>query len=265
MTAEPNILILGNSQAAEMQAVVASVNRQVSQAGIRNATDIQAVSRWVAEQDWFADLAIVCQNWPDEFTQQDVTQLLGLFPLARFICCFGMWCESDGRNRDIWPAAIRIPARNAQERIHRELAVLKGEETPLPLTASRNEIFKFDCDHSLPSGTSRSVSVSSPDCEYRRCLEELLSVTGYKIVPDKDRVPYIVLWDMDPWRENLAKEITSYCRQHENTAVIGLMSFATPEMVNAVKACGAVSVIPKLTDAERILREVEDSTALRVR
>jgi hypothetical protein len=95
---------------------------------------------------WHPDLVIVCQQWPDEYTTAEVRELLGAFPLARLICCYGHWCASDGRTRDVWPLSSRVPATLAARRIDLELEVLAGTRWPLPLTASRDEIFLFDPD-----------------------------------------------------------------------------------------------------------------------
>jgi hypothetical protein len=90
------------------------------------------------------DLAVICQHWPDEFTPREVRELLKAFPLARLVCCYGPWCASDGRTRDVWPLAVRVPAALSARRIDLELEVLQGSRAPLPLTASRDEIFLFD-------------------------------------------------------------------------------------------------------------------------
>ena len=259
MTAEPNILILGRTQAAEMQAVVALVWKHVSPKNIQTVSDVETASRLSSEQTWFADLVVVCQNWPDEFSKADVQQLLSLFPLARWVCCFGVWCESDGRNRDLWPPAIRTPARNAEARIRRELAVLKDTHPALPLTASRDETYEFDCAVRFPKTTGFRVRVNSPDFQFRRTLEEMLLAAGHHVIRQQnDQLPDIVLWDADPWSERLAIEIQDFHARHPDVAVLALMTFAHPEMIEAIKACGAVNVVPKLTPHVILLDELED-------
>lgn len=108
----------------------------------------EACARGSAEAE-FPDVVLICQHWPDEFTQHDVRRLLTAFPLARLACCYGPWCESDGRTRDIWPLSVRVPVRCAAGRIARELEVLAGLRASLPLTASRDEIFLFDADEPM--------------------------------------------------------------------------------------------------------------------
>ena len=260
MTAEPKILILGRTQATEMQAVVASVRNHVSQKQIQYFSDIETASRFSSERNWYPDLVVVCQNWPDEFPEADVLQLLSLFPLARWVCCFGVWCESDGRNRDIWPAATRTPARNAEARIRRELAVLQGTHPVLPLTASRDETYEFDSAVPFPKTTCFRVRVDSPDFQYRRTLEEMLRAAGHHVIRQpNDDTPEVLLWDADPWSEDLAIEIRDFHARHPDVAVVAFMTFAHPEMIAAIKACGAVCVVPKLTSHVTLLEELEDA------
>lgn len=110
----------------------------------RFAASLPTTGEASAADDWFPDLVLVCQHWPDEFTERDMLRILALYPLARLTCCYGPWCQSDGRSRDIWPLAARVPVQAAAERIARELEVVAGTRRPLPLTASRDEVFLFD-------------------------------------------------------------------------------------------------------------------------
>ena len=92
-----------------------------------------------------ADLIVVCQSWSDEYTPRDVAALLSAAPLARILCVYGRWCDSDGRTRDVWPLAVRVPAAEFETRLLHERNVLEGTLPPLPLTASRTEIFAAQC------------------------------------------------------------------------------------------------------------------------
>jgi hypothetical protein len=139
------VLVVGDLFSPEMQSVERRVEELArDRSDVRILSDVaQALSRSAADA-WHPDLVIVCQHWPDQYTAAEVRQLLGAFPLARLICCYGVWCASDGRTRDVWPLSTRIPAELAPRRIDLELEVLAGTRWALPLTASRDEIFLFD-------------------------------------------------------------------------------------------------------------------------
>jgi hypothetical protein len=145
-----SLLVIGRAFSSEM----AGVERRVEElardaADVRIAANIpEALARSTAD-GWHADLVIVCQHWPDEYTAAEVRAVLRAFPLARLVCCYGAWCSSDGRTRDVWPLAVRVPAEWAARRIALELEVLAGDRWPLPLTASRDEIVLFDPEMEL--------------------------------------------------------------------------------------------------------------------
>jgi len=153
LLAHSTILVIGDLFSPEMQ----SVERRTEELG-QLGGDIrvfrivgEAVAQFSSDGSQ-PDLVIVCQHWPDEYTTTNVRDLLTAFPLARLVCCYGPWCASDGRTRDVWPLSTRVPAESAARRIDLELEVLAGTRWPLPLTASRDEIFLFDPD--MPIETS---------------------------------------------------------------------------------------------------------------
>jgi hypothetical protein len=145
-------LVLGDLFSPEMPRVA----RRIEQLA-RDGCDVrvfQNIAEALAKSSmdgWLPDLVIACQHWSEEYTATDVRQILGVFPLARLICCYGRWCASDGRTRDVWPLSIRVSADFAPRRIDLELEVLAGTRRPLPLTASRDEIFLFDPEMAIGS------------------------------------------------------------------------------------------------------------------
>ena len=149
------LLVIGDLFALEMQVVEQRVE-EVAQGAcdVRIVAKVSEALTQCSSEPWRPDLVTICQLWPDEYTAAEVRQLLEAFPLARLICCYGPWCSSDGRTRDVWPLSIRVPAAFAAQRISLELEVLAGTRWPLPLTASRDEIFLFDPEQAIeaPAG-----------------------------------------------------------------------------------------------------------------
>jgi hypothetical protein len=141
------VVVVGDLFSREMSCVERRVEELARHAGdVRIASGVAEAIAKCAAGGWHADLIIACQLWPDEYAPGDLRALLRAFPLARLVCCYGPWCASDGRTRDVWPLAVRVPAEFAARRIDLELEVLAGDRWPLPLTASRDEIFAFDPD-----------------------------------------------------------------------------------------------------------------------
>jgi hypothetical protein len=108
-----------------------------------------------------ADLIVVCQSWSDEYTAGEVAALLSAAPVARLLCVYGRWCDSDGRTRHVWPLAVRAPAAEFEGRLQREINVLRGTEPPLPLTATRTEIFAAQCRSGFHARVAPCAAVAS--------------------------------------------------------------------------------------------------------
>lgn len=136
---QPAILLVGEFQRSEMSPVREWINSLGSSASI---LQVSQLSDATAE---LPDLVVVCQSWPDEFPASEVSAALGRWPLAQWVCCYGAWCDSDGRSRLTWPLSVRVPAHEAARRLgHVWQIVCKQRGEPLPITASRDEAFAFD-------------------------------------------------------------------------------------------------------------------------
>jgi hypothetical protein len=192
------------------------------------------------------DIVIVCQSWPDEFSAADVSAQLGRWPLALWVCCFGVWCESDGRNRAIWPIGIRVPARAAIARLNHLWAIVTGlSQELLPVTASRDEAFEFDVTLA-PKVVKASVSnptphvvIQSPDPALRNWLSDLVDAIGATAVPK------IVLWDVDPDWSHAISQIRDFVANNSGTRVIAIAGLPHPELEAALHAAGVDSVVTK--------------------
>ena len=103
-------------------------------------TDLAA---FLSASDLSPDLILVLQHSPDEYTNIEVEELLGKFPVARCVCCYGVWCVSMGRNRSAWPPACIVPQADFDVRLSREHEVLSGSRPALPVTAGLDELFGF--------------------------------------------------------------------------------------------------------------------------
>ena len=146
------LLVIGRLFAPEMTAIERRVEAFARDgADVRLAANVADALEKSTADGWHADLVVVCQHWPDEYTSAEVRAVLRAVPLARLICCYGPWCGSDGRTRDVWPLAVRVAAAQGARRIDFELEVLAGSRWPLPLTASRDEIVLFDPEMGLAS------------------------------------------------------------------------------------------------------------------
>lgn len=135
----PSVVLIGQSERSEFLPVLAALETEGLQ-----------VQRWRSvlmgpDVPPAVDLCIVCQSWPDEFSPADIGQILNRAATARLVCVYGECCASDGRTRDLWPPAVRVPVRDFAPRLRFELDVVAGRAPPLPLTAARDECFAVHC------------------------------------------------------------------------------------------------------------------------
>lgn len=133
----PRCLLIGNTLMVEMRPVVAALQAAFPAQRLAIA---ERMSDLTGPGD-AVDLYVVCQSWPDEYTEEEVARLLTCSVAARLVCVYGRWCDSEGRTRDRWPLAVRVPAAEFAQRLEYELQVLSGAAPPLALTASRGEVF----------------------------------------------------------------------------------------------------------------------------
>lgn len=241
------VLILQNRATSEPMSLMPFLRAQAPRARLDCVNTVDEAALRVESKQRIADLLIVIQQWPDEYTSADVSRLLALMPLSRLVCCYGPWCESDGRNRDIWPLAARVPQRDAEARIRLELSVLRGQLAPLPLTAGRDEIFAFSVSgNAPPSATSPTpTAVVSPDSSYRWSLINALGESHRALEPTGASVPpQAVLWDADPWNGTTAERLAAFCDENPTAAVVALTSDSHYNEA-ALRFCGADVVTPK--------------------
>ncbi len=258
------VLLIGEWDDDQMRPIVEFLKSPLCNNRIRFAHDIGAAVRLLTVENWFPDLVVVCQSWSDEFSRSDVEELLRVFPLARLVCCFGAWCESDGRSRAIWPLSVRIPARSAVARIRHELHVLSETKTPLPRTASRDEIYDFDsaepilieCQTGMQSLLT-PVFILTSDRELRIWLHEQLRSAGFRLLREAEfPSAQVVVWDADPWNNETADRLRGFRARNPDARVVALMGMAHPEDVAFVQACGANAVVAKLTSVHELMIEL---------
>lgn len=87
------------------------------------------------------DFVVVYQSFPDEYPASDVERAIGLWPLARWIVCYGDWCTSQGRSEAVWPIGWCVSLPEAAARLEFEQRAFECGVPPLSATASRDEAF----------------------------------------------------------------------------------------------------------------------------
>ncbi len=247
----PSVLLLADFGAGEFQPILETIRRWASSADTRRAPHVDELRRFAGQDGWFPDLIVVLQSWPDQFSETDVHDILALCPLARFVCCFGPWCDSDGRTRSIWPLAVRVPATASANRVVRELALLENGgalRRPLPLTASRAEIFEYDFGQWEPENPpAQTVTVISPDRRWKEMIESGIRKSGLRnLDPRSGELPEIVIFDADPWDAERAISLRAIRAANREARLIAAVGFPRPDLESVLRESGADQVWFKL-------------------
>jgi hypothetical protein len=266
---EWKLLLVGDDSAVEMIPVVEALAVCPAGVEVRRVRTIFAAIELAASADpWFPDLIVILQCWPDEFASDAVHGLLAAFPLARLVCSYGPWCESDGRNRSIWPSGCRVSATMAARRLAREIdSLMHGHGAGLPpLTAARDELFGFDYAATAAASnpiTDLPVAIVSPDGPLRRMLVDAVTKAGGRLVCDSELGrSHIVVWDADPWATIQRRRLTDQRLRSERIGIVALVGMPDSDLQAALHDAGADRVVSKMAPIPQLaatLRELAES------
>ena len=263
-----SLLTIGQTDRAESQPLAEWLAASLHPADTKHFRDLTAALEETSRTNWIPDLIVIVQSWPDEFSPSEVASLFAFAPLARVVVAYGAWCESDGRNRHLWPLAVRVSLSGASARFEREWRLLNEQSglEPLPLSASREEVFAADHPPLAKTSSPQTVLVVSPDSAYRRYLNELLASAGHAVcsadAPTPDSQPTAILFDADPWDEARADQLRSFLQRHPTANTIALTGLPHPNHEATIIGLGATTVLPKLGDQSTILKAVIGSLGI---
>lgn len=255
------LLIVGHTERAEASPLADWMTQHLRPAETKAFASLAQALLQLRSKAWNPDLVVIVQNWSDEHSRDEIDQLSRLAPLARWVVCYGSWCESDGRTRDLWPLAVRVPLRSAESRLAHEWRLLNGDAVvPLPMSASREET--FGVDHAKLFSVERPVvvAVNSPDVEYQRYLVELLSRMGHSVVLPSEEFesPDVWLLDLDPWDQERRSSVQQICAREPKANMVGLMNLPAPELTRELLEMGMIDVLPKLGSQQRLLDAISN-------
>lgn len=239
------VMVLGTTDSAEFQSIVQWLYGNVVSAACTIFSSDLATAKTQVVVGTIPDLIIVLQSSSNQFSASEANDLLTFAPLARVVVCYGAWCESDGRNQSIWPTAVRVPAWSAADRIAREWQTVqnKSDAPPLPLSASRDEV--FEADHPLIAlwNEHQRVLIDSPDAAYRDFLAERFVLEGHEIVQE---LPTVILFDADPWSSARSVALKALHHQFGQAEIYATLSLPLPEHVTEIQKEGVRTVLSKL-------------------
>ncbi len=247
------VLIVGLTATPEFADVVSLLRTQVSSEEIRTCRSVEEVSTSST-----AELLVVLQQWPDEFTSSEVLTLINRHPLSRLIVCYGPWCESDGRTRDVWPHAVRVALTEAPDRLRQEIEHIRRGHPPLPLTATREETFEHHLSVDLHGNTSpKRIGMLSADTAFLDWMQNVLQDAGHTANASILSQTDVVVWDADPWTPNGRERLATVLPLCVGKPLIAMCGFPRRHEVRELLDTGVTLVLPKVLSPAQLLEHIE--------
>ncbi len=173
----PTVLFVGNAQAADFRAAFATTHNL---ARVHLAADLDE-ARALVHTGILPDLIVLAQEWPGQFSPEQVDALRLAAPLAPIVVLAGPWCEGETRSGRQLPGTTRLRAGQAAARLEEDLRRLRDAHCPsfaLPATATEEERFLAACEQ--PSTSAGGILAGcTPDQEMWELLSRFASCAGW--------------------------------------------------------------------------------------
>jgi CheY-like chemotaxis protein len=240
------LLFIGDRNRAEFRQAVADLEAW-------GHVDSFAGAEWaavaLAAGETTADLIVLAQAYPGQFSAAEVDRLRQAAPLARLVVLLGVWCEGEMRTGRPHPAVIRIYGHQWPARCRQELDRLRdggGSTWALPVTATEEERLLAIADSPLPVGQGL-VAIFTHRPQMGAWLADACRSCGYATAalrpPHAARVQgaTAVIYD----GHDFAGELRPLARGLAPARVIALLDFPRSEDRARAAACGAAAVLAK--------------------
>jgi hypothetical protein len=247
--------LVGDSRSGEFSLVRPIITRKLPAWEVREYEGLTQLLAPGSTDGFFPDLVMVCQSWRDEYSADQVRAGLANFPVSRWICVYGAWCESEGRHGSHWPMAVRVTMSALETRLAHEAAVVQGRIPALPLTAARDEVFEFDAQSRFPkpAGPGIWVAIHGPDRAWRTCLSDLCRQAGIGVFEDRNTSAPLHIVDLDPFTPAMRSSLGQLQQREPSAKILGLKGLVFPEDRRELQAEGVQAVLSKLTPVGQIL------------
>lgn len=250
------VCIIGDVDRREFQVVQQMFTHHNQWQLHRRFDDIQAA---IQEPDVVqeAQLTIVLQSWSEQFVRRQIHHLIGLTFSNRLICFCGPWCESDGRNHDLWPDAIRIPVREASTYLNDVYQAIISKAAGLPPTAAKDEVFADRSSAIVPADALQTqkrsltnAAVIGPDASLRRTMANVLKSVSVRsavrglvpLVPYQTVAPvqtpqgpiHVVFHDLDPYGRMIQQSIEACAQMFPEAKLVGVANMPDAGLVSEI-------------------------------
>jgi DNA-binding NarL/FixJ family response regulator len=281
------ILLVGNTDRSEFRPARAALE---TLGQVTSRPDAEAAADLLSSGQVTADVIIIAQSYPGQFSHEAIDRLRRLAPLARVLGLLGSWCEGEMRSGDPWPAPIRVYWHQWLPRCERELGRMhrgQGSGWGLPITATDEERLLLELVEPSAGQVQRDASGLSPmmgrqglvaihsrSYEMQDWLSAVLRGRGLSTVwlrpprPARVEGAAAAIFDGSDCRGEELDEL-KHLRDMlgpppaDNTApIIALLDFPRIEDYHRVLGAGATAMVSKPLIVEDLFRELDRVLAL---
>ena len=270
---EISILLVGDcdrSEFTEARTVLGRMGR------VTSFPEAESAASALNEADVAADVIVVAQAFPGEFSHAAIDRLRRLAPLARVLGLLGSWCEGEMRTGKPWPGAIRIYWHQWPPRCDQELGrMVRGESSAwgLPVTATEEERLLLGADRPVPKQQGL-IAIYTQPLQMQEWLSAALRRCGCSTVwlrpPHPSRVEgaAAAIFDGSDCRGYELAQLEHLAAGFRPAPTIALLDFPRIDDCNRAMAAGAAAVVSKplyLDDLfwqmDRLVQGVEPAVA----
>jgi len=245
-----SILVVGPTERREFveaRAALGRFGRVVDVPTTRAAREI------LRQEGFVADLIVVAQAFPGQFSPASIDRLRAASPVSRILGLMGSWCEGEMRTGAPWPAVIRAYWHQWIPRAGRQCLQLRQGNTSgwaLPVTAGEEERLLADVEVVPPTRGGLAVITTWHFMMYdwlaeacrRAGMSSVWTRPGDALCAEEVGV---VLFDGTECTEDEAVEIGRLAERFAPAPVVALLDFPRVEDRDRARLAGAMAVISK--------------------
>ncbi len=245
-----SILLVGDTDRSEFREARAVLDES---GPVLAAPDMETALGALAEGRTTADLIVLAQAYPEQFSHEQVDRLRRLAPLARVVGLLGSWCEGETRSGRPWPGSVRVYWHGWESHVRQEIARLRAGASSiwsLPVTASEEERL-LQLAAEPPGRREGLIAVATPEFAMQDWLRSACRRRGYSsiwILPHRpapvDGVTAAVFDGNDCGDDELAS-LARLADALSPAPILVLLDFPRAHQRDRARAAGARAVLAK--------------------
>jgi CheY-like chemotaxis protein len=247
---EISILLVGDSDRSEFREACSALGRL---GRVTEFPEAESAAAALTQHEVVADVIVVAQAFPGQFSHRAIDRLRRLAPLARVVGLLGSWCEGEMRTGKPWPGVIRIYWHQWPARCGQELGRMRRGESSdwgLPITAIEEERLLLAADSPMPKQQGL-IAICTGPLEMQDWLSAAFRWRGYSTVwlrpPHPARVEgaTAAIFDGSDCRGQELRQLEHLAAMLRPAPIIALLDFPRIEDRNRALAAGASAVVSK--------------------